>query len=72
MEEGELNAMRIKAKTAKKYLWRLNQIADIIEGVDNRCMAVDGPVSRTLKEMTDDEMRKIYKLAKVRILRLQR
>ncbi len=42
---------------------RLRQIAAIVERVDNRCMAADGPVSRTLDEMTDDEMREIYKLA---------
>ena len=42
---------------------RLIEIARIIEGVDNRCMAVDGPVSDTREEMTKDEMRAIYMLA---------
>lgn len=43
---------------------RLHAIAQIIEAVDNRCMAADGPVTPTLKEMTADELKKIYKLAK--------
>ena len=48
-----------------KYLEsRLAEIAEIIERVDNRCMAVDGPVPSTLQEMTQEEISKIYKLAK--------
>ena len=44
---------------------RLDKIASIIEAVDNRCAAVDGPVSPTLKEMTQVEISEIYKLAKL-------
>lgn len=43
---------------------RLAEIARIIEDVDNRCLAADGPVTKTRHEMTDDEMRAIYALAK--------
>ena len=43
---------------------RLAEIARIIEDVDNRCLAADGPVTKTRHEMTDDEMRKIYQIAK--------
>lgn len=43
---------------------RLQKIAIIIENVENRCMCVDGPVTATLKEMTQEEISKIYKLAK--------
>ena len=43
---------------------RLVEIARIIEDVDNRCLAADGPVTKTRHEMTDDEMRAIYALAK--------
>ena len=43
---------------------RLKKIANIIEGVDERCMAADGPVTPTLEEMTQEELSKIYKLAK--------
>lgn len=42
---------------------RLRRIASIIEAVDNRAMASDGPVSPTLQEMTQSEMTEIYALA---------
>lgn len=42
---------------------RLREIADIIERVDRRCMAADGPVTSTLSEMTQQEISRIYKLA---------
>lgn len=42
---------------------RLKKIADIIEGVDHRCMAADGPVTPTLEEMTQEEISEIYRLA---------
>jgi len=42
---------------------RLKRIAEIIEAVDNRCMAVDGSVTPTLKEMTQKEISEIYALA---------
>jgi hypothetical protein len=42
---------------------RLQRIAEIIEAVDNRCMAVDGPVTPTLREMTQAEISEIYRLA---------
>lgn len=42
----------------------LREIREIIEAVDNRCMAADGPVNQTLREMTPWEIKKIYQLAK--------
>lgn len=42
---------------------RLRQIVAIILAVENRCMAVDGPVTPTTKEMTEEELRRIYQLA---------
>lgn len=42
---------------------RLDQIAKIIEQVDNRCMAADGPVTQTLREMTQEEIKEIYDLS---------
>lgn len=50
---------------ATRLSLRLQRIADIIERVENRCMATDGPVTDTRKEITKAEMRRIYKLAKV-------
>lgn len=41
----------------------LDRIAAIIEAVDNRCMACDGPVTPTLQEMTQEEISEIYALA---------
>lgn len=38
-------------------------IVQIIEEVDNRCLAVDGPVTKTRLEMTDEEMCEIYEAA---------
>jgi len=43
---------------------RLARVADIIERVDLRCAAADGPVTATLDEMTQDEISRIYALAK--------
>jgi len=42
---------------------RLRRIAEIIDAVDNRCMAVDGPVTPTLEEMRQEEISEIYELA---------
>ena len=42
---------------------KLDQIAAIIEDVDHRCMAVDGPVTPTDQEIRLDEIRAIYQLA---------
>lgn len=51
----------VKTKLTPKQ--RLKEIADIIEAVDMRCAAVDGPVTPTLEEMTPQEIKKIYRLA---------
>lgn len=42
---------------------RLQSIKEIIDSVENRCMAADGPVTNTRREMTDDELKRIYRLA---------
>lgn len=42
---------------------RLAAIEQLIESVENRAMAVDGPVNNTRKEMTDQEMQYIYAYA---------
>lgn len=43
---------------------RLARIAEIIEAVDQRCLAADGPVTSTLHEMTPSEIVEVYRLAK--------
>lgn len=42
---------------------RLRRIKAIIEAVDNRAMATDGPVPPTLQVMTQREISEIYRLA---------
>jgi len=42
---------------------RLARIAEIIETVDNRCLAYDGAVGLTLEEMRKDEIREIYQMS---------
>lgn len=37
---------------------------DTIHSVENRCMAADGPVTKTCDEITDDELRAVYDAAK--------
>lgn len=45
-------------------LGRLQQIAQIIEKVDYRASFADGPVAKTQHEISDEEFRQIYRLAK--------
>ena len=42
---------------------QLDKIAAIIEGVEIRCQAADGPVPWTKEEITEEELKEIYKLA---------
>lgn len=42
---------------------RLAAIAQILQAVDARCMAADGPVTLTRLEITDEELRRIYVFA---------
>jgi len=53
----------INAAPTSEY-HRLAGIAAIIEAVDQRCLAADGSVTPTRCEITGDELRQIYKLAK--------
>ena len=57
---AELHVLEQERDLAER---RLNEIRDIIEAVDNRCMAADGPVTPTLKEMRQEEISHIYELA---------
>lgn len=55
----------MKKKSIKGYTCaeRFQGIVDVIDGVETRCMAADGPVTPTHEEITDDELRTIYRLA---------
>lgn len=37
---------------------------NMIQSVEQRCMAADGPVTKTCEEVTDAELRRIYILAR--------
>lgn len=50
----------VRRKTPKQAC---QEIVAIIEAVENRCMAADGPVTHTLEEMDEGEITQIYKLA---------
>ncbi len=39
-------------------------ICRTIEKIDDRCIVADGPVTPTLQEATDEELRRIYQAAK--------
>lgn len=43
---------------------RLRLIQKIILAAEDRCLAVDGPVSKTIDEMTDADIKLIYEIAK--------
>lgn len=56
--------MTKKEQQLSAALQRLANIAAVIDGIENRCMAADGPVTNTRVEMTDRELIRIYRLAK--------
>jgi hypothetical protein len=47
----------------KEMVNALQLFTDTIHAVENRCMAADGPVTPTCKEITDEELRKCYQAA---------
>lgn len=51
------------AKNDGPPLVRLQKIRRIIEHVDHRAQATDGPLTPTLQAMTQAEMSEIYRLA---------
>lgn len=52
-----------KLLKASVYKKRLDRIAQVLEDVDYRCICADGPVTPTRDEITDDELRLIYRLS---------
>lgn len=55
-----LQAQPARVKALQK---RLARIKELIEAVEQRCLAVDGPVSKTCDEITDADLKEIYRLA---------
>lgn len=58
--EAPLNTSDLKLVGGLSPEKRLAQIREILETVDNRCLAVEGPVPPTRLEITDKEFRAIY------------
>ncbi len=64
MSRAKLETLLIEAADEQGMLRaRLQAIKEIIGGVENRCMATDGPVTNTRHEMSDVELQRIYRLA---------
>lgn len=59
----DLPAVHLRHKRRLTPEQRLAKIAEIIEAVDRRAAATDGPVTPTLQEMTQAEISEIYRLA---------
>lgn len=55
-----------RSKTPKAEIRRFcaRKFCAILEAIDQRCMAADGPVTPTLREATDTELRMLYRMAK--------
>lgn len=56
--------MNTETKPLSHAACACQEIIDVIERVENRCMAVDGPVTPTTEELSEDELRTIYQSAK--------
>jgi hypothetical protein len=57
----ELEELEEAAKMIREEVFRYAlEIQMVINAVENRCMAADGPVTPTCLEITDHEIRKIY------------
>ena len=50
-------------KPYKKSKTDADRFCELLEAIDTRCMAADGPVTPTLSEATADEMRRLYVFA---------
>lgn len=60
---------RTKTPDKEQLQWCADKFCKILENIDSRCMAADGPVPRTLEEALDSELRLLYRLAdKIRTL----
>lgn len=62
-EKDLINATATKRK-GRSAAEQCAAIVAMIEAVEDRCMAVDGPVTPTHQEITDEELRRIYVAAK--------
>jgi hypothetical protein len=54
--------MKTYEKEASEMTKRITQFNMIIDSIENRCMAADGPVTPTLKEATEDELSELWRI----------
>lgn len=54
---------RTKTPKREQLFWAAERFIEILERIDNRCLAADGPVGKWRYEATDDEMQMLYRLA---------
>lgn len=50
----------VRAEAVKQYQVAAKAIDEVVRSVEARCMAADGPVTPTLQEMTEHELRVIW------------
>ncbi len=60
-----LNFMKPKTIKSKTLYKRLKTIHNIMDYIESRCMAADGPVVDFRHEVTIKELKEIYKLSDV-------
>ena len=53
---------RVKHVTLERAIAEFNKVVDLVEG---RCMAADGPVTPTMQEITDGELARLWKAVQV-------
>jgi len=52
----------VKPITLRRAIAEFNKVVDVVEG---RCMAADGPVTPTMHEITDGELARLWKAVQV-------
>jgi hypothetical protein len=53
----------LTVKATKAIRQAAEDVSNVILTVENRCLAADGPVTPTLQEMTEKELRKLWRAA---------
>lgn len=71
-DRGMITGVATLSLRAMSAAERLEEIATIMDAVDNRCMAADGDVGRFQDEVMDAELRRMYVLASGKGLRKKR
>lgn len=62
-QRGSIPKPAGESEVAARIKKQTDIIVDVLESVDQRCSAADGPVTPTRDEITGDELRRLYKAA---------